>query len=151
MARLRDKPDWSRGQSALEFSIIATAFLLMTSGVMMGAEAVMAYNSMSAAAEEAVRYAVANGPNSPVPASQTAIEAIAASVAPQLHLTQTTFDSHGNVASSGNVTATWVTDSNIATRKDARVVVSYNFPIKIPFMSTVTLHLSATSQMMASQ
>jgi hypothetical protein len=50
-----------------------------------------------------------------------------------------------------NVSVSWVADANISTRQDAVVVVSYDYPLKIPFMSKVTLHLSATSQMMASQ
>jgi Flp pilus assembly protein TadG len=119
--------------------MVATAFLLMLSGVMMMGEAVLAYNSMSSAAEEAVRYAVANGPNSPVPATTAQIQQIAISTAPEVPL------------KASNVTVTWPTDANLSTRSDAKVVVSYDYPLKIPFMSKVTLHLSATSQMMASQ
>lgn len=151
MAAARDKSYGSRGQAMVEFAVTAAALLLITTSIMMGAQAVMAYNSMSAAAEEAVRYAVAYGPNSPSPASTDTIEGMAAGVAPQLHLTKTVFDAHGNVTFAGNVTATWVADANMTTRQDARVVVAYDFPLKIPLMSTVTLHLTATSQMMASQ
>jgi Flp pilus assembly protein TadG len=128
-----------------EFAGVASAFLLLLIAVMMMGEAVMAYNSMSNAAEEAVRYAVANGPNSPNPASQTAIEQVAVNVAPQLHLTIT------SGGTTGNVTSSWVTDANISTREDAKVVINYNYALKIPFMTSVTLHLTATSQMMASQ
>jgi len=139
------------GQTAVEFACSATVLLLLLFGIMMSAQAVMAYNSMSAAAEEAVRYAVAYGPNSPNPANADTIEGKAINIAPQLNLTKTTFDANGHVIHAGNVTATWVTDSNMATRQDAKVVVNYDFPLKIPFMSLATLHLSATSQMMASQ
>lgn len=118
---------------------MATAFLLLLSAIMMMGEAVLAYNSMSSAAEEAVRYAVANGPNSPLPASTSQIQQVAINTVPQIHLT------------ASNVSVSWVTDANMVTRKDARVVVTYDFPLKIPWMTTVTLHLSATSQMMASQ
>ena len=147
----RDKSRWQRGQSSTEFAMVAFVFFLLVSSIMMMGEAVLAYNSMSAAAEEAVRYAVANGPNSPNPASQTAIEGVALNVAPQLSLTETTFNSNGSINYQGNVTATWVTDSYISTRSDAKVVINYNYALKIPWMSAVTLHLSATSQMMASQ
>jgi Flp pilus assembly protein TadG len=136
---------WSRGQAAMEFAVSATALLLLMSAMMIMGEAVMAYNSMSSAAEEAVRYAVANGPNSPNPASQTTIEQVAVNVAPQLHLTAT----NGNTT--GNVTSSWITDTHISTREDAKVVINYNYTLKIPFVSLATLHLSATSQMMASQ
>jgi len=131
--------------------MVAFVFFLLVSSIMMMGEAVLAYNSISAAAEEAVRYAVANGPNSPSPASQSSIEAIAVNVAPQLSLTKTTFNSNGTILSQGNVTATWVTDSYISTRQDAKVVITYNYALKIPWTSAVTLHLTATSQMMASQ
>ena len=139
MTPVRIRSRWSRGQTATEFSLVATAFLLLLSGVMMMGEAVLAYNSMSSAAEEAVRYAVANGPNSPVPATTAQIQQIAINTAPEVPLT------------ASNVVVTWPTDANIATRKDAKVVVSYDYPIKVPWMTQVTLHLTATSQMMASQ
>ena len=112
------------------------------------AEAVMSYNSMSSAAEEAVRYAVANGPNSPNPADAKTIEGIAVAIAPQLHLSCT--GCTGNPGS-GNVTATWVTDANLPSRQDAKVVITYDYNLKIPWMKKATLHLTATSQMMASQ
>lgn len=131
--------------------MIAAAFLLFLAGVMFMSEAVMAYNNIASAAEEAVRYAVANSPNSNSPATSSAIEAIAANTAPELHLTSTTFDSNNNILSQGNVTATWVTDGNMSTWQDAKVVINYNYSLKIPWMSAVTLHLSATSQMMESQ
>jgi len=115
------------------------ALLLLLSGVMMASEAVLAYNSMSSAAEEAVRYAVANGPNSPSPATNAQIQQVAINTAPEVPLT------------TSNVTVSWVTDSYISTRKDAKVIVSYSYPLKVPWMTTVTLHLTATSQMMASE
>src|SRR5208283_2501638 len=133
MTAARMSSHWSRGQAAIEFAVSATALLLLMSAVMMMGEAVMAYNSISSAAEEAVRYAVANGPNSPNPASQTAIEQVAVDIAPQLHLTMT----NGDIT--GNVTSSWVTDANISTRQDAKVVINYNYVLKIPFMTSATL------------
>jgi Flp pilus assembly protein TadG len=146
-----------RGQTMTEFAYVATALLLFLSGIMMVGEAVLAYNNLSSAAEEAVRYAVANGPNSPNPASQSSIEAIAINIAPQLHLTGSTFDSGGNLLTTGNVTATWPTDTTMTPAsgspvwQDAKVVINYNYSLKIPFMSAITLHLTATSQMLESQ
>jgi Flp pilus assembly protein TadG len=145
MIAARVNSRWSPGQTATEFACVASAFLLFLTAVMMMGEAVMAYNSMSSAAEEAVRYAVAYGPNSPSPASQTTIEQVAVNVAPQLHLTAT------SGSTTGNVTSSWVTDANISTREDAKVVITYSYVLKIPFMNSVTLHLTATSQMMAAQ
>jgi Flp pilus assembly protein TadG len=128
--------------------MVASTFLLLLFGIMLMAEAVMSYNSMSVAAEEAVRYAVANGPNSPNPADQPTIEGIAVNIAPQLHLTCTGCVSNPGT---GNVTSSWVTDANLPTRQDAKVVITYDYNIKVPWMTKATLHLTATSQMMASQ
>jgi Flp pilus assembly protein TadG len=139
MTSARNRSDWSRGQTFTEFAFVVTAFLLITTGVMMMGEAVLAYNSMTSAADEAVRYAVANGPNSPVPATTAQIQQIAINTAPEVPLT------------ASNVTVSWITDANISTRQDAKVIVSYDYPLKVPWMTKVTLHLTATSQMMASQ
>jgi len=130
--------------------MVATACLLFLTAVMYMGQVMMAYNGMSAAAEEAVRYAVANAPTSPNPASQASIEQIAVNLLPELHLTCTNCtDSHGNNISSGNVTSSWVTDANLSGYQDAKVVITYNYPLKIPFVTLVTLHLTATSQMLA--
>jgi len=130
--------------------MVATACLLFLTSTMLMGEVMLAYNGLSAAAEEAVRYAVANAPTSPTPASQTAIEQVAVNIVPQLHLTCTNCtDSHGNTITSGNVTSSWVSDSNLTGYQDAKVVITYSYLLKIPFMSAVTLHLTATSQMLA--
>jgi Flp pilus assembly protein TadG len=142
---------WLRGQTAAEFGLVATVFFLFIIGVMMMGGAVLAYNSMAAAAQEAVRYAVANGPNSSNPASQSTIEGVAVAVAPQLHLTCT--GCAGNPGA-GNVTSSWVSDPSTVLQsgwQDAQVVINYNYSLKVPFMPAVTLHLTATSQMMESQ
>ena len=150
MRAVRNQSFGRQGQSLVEFALVATCLLLFLSSVMMMAEAVMAYNTMSAAAEEAVRYAVANSPNSTAPASQAAIEQIAVNVAPELHLTCT--GCPGNTGS-GNVTSSWITDPNMTTSgwQDAKVVITYPYTLKIPFLSSITLHLTATSQMMESK
>jgi Flp pilus assembly protein TadG len=129
--------------------MVATACLLFLTSVMYMGEAMLAYNGMSEAAEEAVRYAVTNAPTSPNPASQTAIEQIAVNLLPQLHLTCTNCTVNGQTVTSGNVTSSWVTDANLSSYQDAKVVINYNYALKLPFMSAVTLHLTATSQMLA--
>jgi len=37
------------------------------------------------------------------------------------------------------------------TKKDAQVVVTYNYPLSIPFITPVTLSLTSTSKMLVSQ
>ena len=49
------------------------------------------------------------------------------------------------------VTATFPADPRLVTKKDAQVVVTYNYPLNIPFISAVTLNLSSTSKMLVSQ
>jgi len=140
---------YSRGQTATEFAMVATACLLFLTAILYMGEVMMAYNGLSAAAEEAVRYAIANAPTSPNPASQTSIEQVAVNLLPQLNLTCTNCVVNGNTITSGNVTASWVSDANLTGYQDAKVVINYNYVLKIPFMSSVTLHLTATSQMLA--
>jgi hypothetical protein len=41
--------------------------------------------------------------------------------------------------------------SRLVTQKDAQVVVTYNYLLNIPFISTVTLSLTSTSKMLVSQ
>jgi Flp pilus assembly protein TadG len=135
----RNNSHCTRGQASTEFAYVATALLLLITGMMMMSEAVLDYNSMSSAAEEAVRYAVANGPNSPAPATTTQIQQIAINTASSVPLT------------TSNVVVSWINDANMSTRQDVKVVVSYDFPLKVPWMTKVTLHLQATSQMMAAE
>jgi Flp pilus assembly protein TadG len=129
--------------------MVATACLLFLTSVMIMGEVILAYNGLSAAAEESVRYAIANAPTSPTPASQTTIEQVAVNLLPQLHLTCTNCTVNGVVVTNGNVTSSWVTDANLTGYQDAKVVINYNYAVKIPFISAVTLHMTATSQMLA--
>ena len=88
------------------------------------------------------------GPTVIIRPAQATIEQVAVNIAPQLHLTCT--GCPGN-SGNGNVTSSWVSDPNMSGRNDALVVINYNYSLKIPFMSAVTLHLTATSQMLESQ
>lgn len=126
-------------QATLEFAITITVFLLLTFVTMKLALAVYNYNMVSSAAREAVRYAIAHGPNSPNPASTSQIQQVAINAAP------------GVTLSTSNVTVKWMTDPNLPSRQDAQVQISYSYTLQIPFMTTRTLNLSSTSQMLASQ
>ncbi len=121
----------------LEFAMVATCFLLLVFSVMLMAQAVYKYNNVCAAAREAVRYAMVHSPTSANPATTTQIQQVAVNHAPFLSL--------------NDVTVTWPADSQLPSQKDAKVVVSYNYSLNIPFMSAVNLTLSSTSQMLVSQ
>jgi Flp pilus assembly protein TadG len=120
----------------MEFAIAATTLLLTIFAIMNVALAILGYNAISVAAREAVRYAIVHGRTS---ASISSVQAVAINAAPSLKLT------------TSNVTVTFPADTAVPSQLDAKVVVSYSYPLKIPFMSAVNLPLSATAQMPVSQ
>jgi Flp pilus assembly protein TadG len=127
------------GQTMIEFMLSAALLLLLVFGIMEMALVVFTYNSISNAAREASRYAIAAGPNSPAPASTSQIQAFAMKCAPSLKL------------SASDVNVSWITDPNLSSRQDAKITVSHTYPVSVPFLPKVNLKLSSTSQMMASQ
>jgi len=131
---------YGRGQASVEFALAGVAFLLLLFAIMEMALAVLAYNTISFAASEAVRYGSAvQAANQNTASTNTAIQNVAIAAAPDLNLT------------SGNVAVTWSTDSLITSRNDIAVTISYNYPLSIPFLKATTLPLTSTSKMMASQ
>lgn len=127
------------GQTITEFALGASVFLLVLFAIIEMAIVVFDYNSISYAAREATRYAAALGPNSPDPATTAQIQQVAIGAAPGVALTNS------------NIAVSWVADPNLSTRQDAKVTISYPTTVSIPFTSPVTLNLTSTSQMMASQ
>ena len=73
-----------------------------------------------------MRYAVANGPNSPSPADHHADR----SKSPSTSRPSCT-DYHAD-NTTGNVTSSWMTDANITDAQDAKVVITYNYPSRFP-------------------
>ena len=142
MTKFRDR--WMRsgsrsGQTMIEFMLSAAVLLSLVFGIMEMALVVFTYNTISNAAREAARYAIAAGPNSPAPASKPQIQAFAMSCAPSLKL------------SASDVDVRWIPDPNLSTRQDAIIKVSHTYPLSVPFLPKVNLTLTSTSQMMASQ
>jgi Flp pilus assembly protein TadG len=127
------------GQTAVEFAIISSAFLLLVFAIAEMALVLFSYNSISDVTQEAARYAIAAGPDSPIPATTAQIQAFTVNSVPNLKL------------SASNVSVSWVADPNLSTRQDVKITVSYIYSLSIPFLHSVNLHLSSTSQMMASQ
>jgi len=130
------------GQSTAEFFLIIPAFFLILFATMELAQAVFTYNSICEAAREAVRYAIVHGPNSvdPSVSPYTDVQQVAINAVPDLTLT------------SANITVSWPADPNLPTKKDAQVKVSYTYSLSgIPLLSTISLSLTATSQMLVSQ
>jgi hypothetical protein len=50
-----------------------------------------------------------------------------------------------------NIRVTWPADPQLLSQNDARVKISYDYALQIPFMSAMTVHLASTSQMLVSQ
>ncbi len=121
------------GQSTIEFAVAATVFPILMFGLMELATAVYTYSTVNEAAQEAVRYAVVNGPNSRSPATTAQVQAVAQSFAPSLNLT---------------TSVSYPTDSYISTDQDAKVVVTCTYPLNIPLMKAKTLSFSASYQML---
>ena len=130
------------GQATMtEFALVASAFFMVSFATFQGAQAVFTYNSICEASREAVRYAIVHGPNSPSPSTSpyNDVKQIAINTVPDLNLT------------TSNVTVTWPADAKLTTKTDAKVVVTYNYALAIPFTTPGTWTLTATSQMLVSQ
>lgn len=130
------KRRYAAGQSATEFALVATVFLLSMFGIFMMGSMVFDYNSISSAAREAARSALVHGTTS---ASASAIQTVAINAAPSLGLT------------TDEVTVTFPTDLKVPSLLDAKVVITYPYTISVPFMSSESLTLTATAQMPVSQ
>jgi Flp pilus assembly protein TadG len=129
----------SRGATMVEFAITATVLFTVLFGIMEMSTAVYDYHLVCTAAREGVRYAIVHSPTSANPASTDQIQTYAKTYATGLDQSQLT------------VTASFQADSRLPTQKDAKVIVTYNYPLSIPFMTNPTLSLTSTSQMLVSQ
>ncbi|MGH7916551.1 MAG: TadE/TadG family type IV pilus assembly protein [Candidatus Binataceae bacterium] len=127
------------GQTAVEFAVVASVFSLLILAVFVLGLAAYSYNMVCAAAREATRYAMVHGPASANPASSAQITQVAIDFAPGLGLT------------AGDVSVTWPADPNQPSTDDAKVVVTYQYQIEIPFITPVTLTMSSSSRMIVSR
>jgi len=100
---------------------------------------VFAYNTICEAAQEAARYAMVHSPTSANPATTSQIQQVAIDSAVSLNLTQ------------NDVSVSWPADGNLPSKNDAQVSVSYNYMLRMPFMSPITLTLSGSAQTLVSQ
>lgn len=127
------------GQAMTEFLAIATALFIVMFALMNLGSAVYAYNTVSNATREAVRYAIVHSPTSADPATTAEIQQVAINYAIDLNLTQS------------DVLVSWPPDPFIAKKNDAQVQISYPYRLDIPFLKPVVLTLTSTSRMLVSQ
>jgi Flp pilus assembly protein TadG len=130
------------GEGMTEFALGATVFLLLMFAIIEMAMVVYSYNSISHAARECVRYAIVHSPTGPNPATTSQIKSIAVAYADL---------PAPNQLVPGDVTVTWPADPNLPSQQDAQCSVSLNYSLRIPFLPSKTLPLTATARMLVSQ
>ncbi len=126
----------SRGQSATEFAMVAPLALTILFAITEFVFIIHGYNFASNSARDAVRYAIVHGAASLSPATATDIQNLVYAEAKGIDT--------GNLT----VTPTWTPDNQPGST--VRVQVTYNLQPLYP-LSTVSLSLSGTSQMIISQ
>ena len=126
----------------VKFAMVASALLLLMFATIEFAMAVYSYNSISHAARECVRYAIVHSPTGPNPSTTSQIQKAtvlyAALPAP-------------NQLVPADVTVTFPADPNLPSQKDAQCTVALNYSLRIPFLPSKTLPLTATARMLVSQ
>ncbi len=146
------------GATLMEFALSTSVLLMMLMGIITMCLAFYTYNFVADAAREATRYAIVRGstctdlPDCNATAGQVST-----------YVKQLGFP--GMTASNLTVSTSWLTASSTRPTtwsactsgtcnvpgNGVRVVVTYAFPLTLPFVSPDALNLSSTSQMVISQ
>jgi Flp pilus assembly protein TadG len=131
------KPSNERGQTYVEFALIAPCFLLLLFSIMWLSLAVYSYNYVSYGAREGSRYAAVHGADSKQPVTTaSAVTSFVQNKTPGLNTSKLT------------VNTTWTPAATPGKLGGTvQVQVQYQFQVSIPFMSSVTLPLTSTSKM----
>jgi hypothetical protein len=103
---------------------------------------VYSYNSISHAARECVRYAIVHSPTGPNPSTTSQIQTVTVQYADL---------PAPNQLVPGDITITFPADPNLPTQKDAQCSISLNYSLRLPFLPSKTLPLTATARMLVSQ
>jgi len=126
----------------VEFAMAATVFLLLMFAIIELAMVVYSYNTISHAARECVRYAIVHSPTGPDPSSTSQIQKVTVLYADL---------PAPNQLLPGDVSVTFPADPNLPSEQDAQCTVSLNYSLRIPFLPSKTLPLTATARMLVSQ
>ncbi len=127
-----------KGQTSLEFAGIALVFLFILLATTYLGEVIFAYNWVSTASHDAVRWASVRGDSAPAAASTADVQNFVKS---ELNID----NSKGELV----VTPTWTPDNKPGST--VQVQVQYTFKYSLPIMGTVTLPLVSTAQLVISQ
>ncbi|HWC95099.1 MAG TPA: TadE family protein [Candidatus Sulfopaludibacter sp.] len=126
-----------RGSTLVESAVVATAFLVLLTGVMEFGCIGFAYNAVSFAAQRAARYAAVRGAGSGHPASAADVQAAAKVYTGALDNSKVT------------VTTTWLPDNQAGST--VQVKVSYSFAVALVPISAKALTLQTTSRHIITQ
>jgi hypothetical protein len=144
------------GASIVEFALSASVLLSLVFGIIGLSTALYSYHFVSYAAHEGTRYAIVRG--SSCPAILAGCPGFGTGVDVQTYLRSITYP--GIVPGNLTATPTWPTTGPPCTPSVdpcdnpgnlVKVTVSYQYPLKIPFLPTSVLTMSSTSQMVISQ
>jgi len=130
---LRRLRQLQRGGTLVELALILPLFFLLIFGVLDFGRGIWAYNTLSYASREGVRYAIVRGSKSQTPASASDIR--------QIVIAQT----GGLDASKLTVTVTWL--PNNAPGSNVKVQTQYNFVSLVPLLNLGTIALTSSSNM----
>lgn len=126
-----------RGQSLVEFALVAPIFMIILLGTFEGARAVLAYNTLSNASREGARYALVHGANSPAPVGPGNTTALTTYVR---NYTDTLGSSHVTI------TPTWPDGSN-AIGSYAQVTITYAYtPLFAGMLHLGAMNFSSSSK-----
>jgi hypothetical protein len=89
-----------------------------------------------------VRYAIVHSPTGPNPATTSQIQVITVGYADL---------PAPNQLSANDVIVTWPADPNLPSRDGAQCTIALNYTLRIPFLPSKTLPLTATARMLVSQ
>jgi Flp pilus assembly protein TadG len=144
------------GSSLVEFALSASILMTLVFGVMVMSMALYSYHFISEAAREGTRYAMVRGSScSTYGKFTTGCGATPAQI--QTYVQGLGFP--GITAGNMTVTTTWPTTGAACTPTAipcnnpgnlVKVVVSYQFPLTIPFVPARTLTMTSSSQMVIS-
>lgn len=133
----RDNKKRSRGQSLVEFALIAPIFFLIIFGILEGGRLVWTYHTLNNATREGLRYAMVRGDQSTLsdaPITQSTVRDIV--------------EDRGTGLQSANLTVRLLTpDGNMEPKSRVRVEADYAYqPIVGLIFGSGTITITSTSQ-----
>jgi Flp pilus assembly protein TadG len=129
------------GSAIVEFAMASIILFTLIIGVMMICFALYSYNVVSEAAREATRYAIVRG------SACTSFPDCNSKLDIQAYVNTLQFP---GIKPSLTAAASWPNGNN-NPGSPVQVTVTYTFPLSIPFVSSRSLAMSSTSQMVISQ